>query len=248
MSSQLVIIPTYNESANIAALLSEIFQLSVPLDVLIVDDNSPDGTGKIIDEMIQKKFSRHLFVLHRQKKGGLGAAYIDGFRWALKHNYKYICSMDADFSHNPRYIPQILLLLKQHDLVIGSRYIKLGGIENWSLCRRILSRFGNIYAKLFLLSKINDLTGGYNGYKRDWLRKINIANIKSKGYSFQVEIKFRHTLLGANVYEMPIIFTERTLGHSKINQHIIKEALLRIPYLAYNRRKIKKQMEINKHE
>ena len=241
---KLIVIPTYNEIKNIRELLEEIFDKNPDVHVLIVDDNSPDGTGALIDELIgQNVFKDKLSVLHRTGKLGLGTAYIEGFLYGMDKGYDVFLSMDADFSHNPKYISEIFENMTKYDLVIGSRYVKGGGLKDWGILRQIISRGGNIYAQAVLLSKVRDLTGGFNCYHRRFLEKINLKSILSKGYCFQIEMKFRHILLGCKIKEVPIIFTDRVLGASKMSGHIFKEAILNVIKLSLLRFKIKKQMK-----
>ena len=241
---KLIVIPTYNEIKNIKDLLSKIFAAQKDAHVLVVDDNSPDGTGALVDQLIAKNvFKDQLFVMHRKGKLGLGTAYIEGFNWGIKKGYDVFLSMDADFSHNPEYLPTIFKAMEQNDLVIGSRYIKGGGVKDWGLSRQIISRGGNLYAQIVLLSKVRDLTGGFNCYHKRFLEKIKLGDVISKGYCFQIEMKFRHILLGAKIKEIPIVFTDRLLGASKMSGHIFKEAVLNVLKLSLMRFKIKKQME-----
>lgn len=241
---KLIVIPTYNEIKNIEELLCEIFEVDNEAHVLIVDDNSPDGTGKLIDELIAKDaFKGRLWVMHRAGKLGLGTAYIEGFSYGMDKGYDVFLSMDADFSHNPKYLPEIFENMKTYDLVLGSRYVKGGGVKDWPLLRQIISRGGNIYAQIVLLSKIHDLTGGFNCYHKKFLEKINLKSIVSKGYCFQIEMKFRHVLLGCKIKEVPIVFTDRVLGASKMSGSIFKEAVLNVIKLSLNRIQIKKQMK-----
>lgn len=241
---KLIVIPTYNEIKNIRQLLEEIFDKNPDVHVLIVDDNSPDGTGALVDELIsQNVFKGKLSVIHRAGKLGLGTAYIEGFLYGMDKGYDFFLSMDADFSHNPKYISEIFENMKTYDLVLGSRYVKGGGLKDWGLLRRLISRGGNIYAQAVLFSKVRDLTGGFNCYHRRFLEKINLKSIFSKGYCFQIEMKFRHILLGCKIKEVPIVFTDRVLGASKMSGHIFKEAVLNVIKLSLLRFKIKKQME-----
>jgi len=241
---KLIVIPTYNEIKNIEELLCEIFEADNEAHVLIVDDNSPDGTGKLIDDLIAKDtFKGKLLVMHRAGKLGLGTAYIEGFSYGMDKGYDVFLSMDADFSHNPEYLPEIFENMKKYDLVLGSRYVKGGGVKDWPFLRRLISRGGNIYAQIVLLSKIRDLTGGFNCYHKKFLEKINLKSIVSKGYCFQIEMKFRHALLGCKIKEVPIVFTDRVLGASKMSGSIFKEAVLNVIKLSLNRFRIKKQMK-----
>ena len=241
---KLIVIPTYNESKNINELLTKIFYAQKDVNVLIVDDNSPDGTGKIVDNFIKNKtFGDSLFVLHRNCKLGLGTAYIEGFTWGMEKGYDVFLSMDADLSHNPKYLPKIFSAMKENDLVIGSRYVKGGGVRDWPVLRRLISLGGNIYAQLVLISNVRDLTGGFNCYHRRFLEKINLKSIFSKGYCFQIEMKFRHVLLGCKIKEIPIVFTDRLLGASKMSGSIFKEAVLNVINLSIKRSEIKNLMK-----
>lgn len=243
MSRILVVVPTYNERLNIEALMRQIFKVCPEVEVLTVDDNSPDKTGELLDKLIvDDVFSGKLHVLHRAGKLGLGTAYIEGFDWGIKHNYDTFISMDADFSHNPNYLPEMVKQLQNADLVIGSRYVKGGGVEDWPLLRQFISRGGNIYAQCVLFSGVHDLTGGFNGYHAEWLKRINFEKVASKGYCFQIEMKFRHILGGAKIKEFPIIFTDRIMGKSKMNSHIFKEAVLNVLKISLTRGSIKRQM------
>lgn len=242
---KLIVVPTYNEKKNINELLSRIFYVQKDVDVLIVDDNSPDGTGKLVDKFIQDKvFGDSLFVLHRSCKLGLGTAYIEGFTWGMEKGYDVFLSMDADMSHNPKYLPQIFSAMQENDLVIGSRYIKGGGVRDWPLLRRLISLGGNIYSQMVLMSNVRDLTGGFNCYHRRFLEKINLKSIMSKGYCFQIEMKFRHVLLGCNIKEIPIIFSDRKMGISKMSGSIFKEAVFGVINLSLKRNEIKAKMKV----
>ncbi len=239
----LIVIPTYNEAKNIADLLELIFQTQPDVHILVVDDNSPDRTGYIVETYIkQNTYNGRLHIMHRPGKQGLGTAYIQGFQWGLQKDYDVFISMDADFSHDPKYLADMLREIKQNDLVIGSRYVKGGGVRNWGLGRRIISRGGSLYAQILLLTKLHDLTGGFNCYKRENLERLKLDTIISKGYCFQIEMKFRHVLLGCKIKETPIIFPDRTNGVSKMSQNIFKEAILNTLKLSFQRHKIKKLM------
>ena len=239
----LIIIPTYNEIKNIEALLEAIFKEVPSVNILVIDDASPDGTGQLIDRLIKEKYPDSLFVRHRPGKNGLGTAYIEGFQWGLGKGYDVFIEMDADFSHNPAYLPQMLSLIEKHDCVIGSRYVAGGGVENWGLIRRIISWGGSLYARLVLLTNVHDFTGGFNCFRRENLIAIKPKTILSKGYCFQIEMKFRHKLLGKEVYEMPIIFPDRVAGTSKMNSSIFKEAIFKVIKLSLMRHKIKSIMK-----
>ncbi len=239
---KLIVIPTYNEVENISSLLDCVFGLDLGVHVLIVDDASPDGTGELA-EKLREKYPDSLFVLHRAGKLGLGTAYITGFKWGLERGYDVLMSMDADFSHNPKYLPQIFDEIQKYPCVIGSRYVSGGGVQDWGLIRRMISLGGSIYARVVLFLPVHDLTGGFNCYRAENLKKINLDTITSKGYCFQIEMKFRHCLLGLKVHEVPIIFPDRKLGKSKMSGKIFKEAILNVLKLSFNRFKIKRMMK-----
>jgi len=224
MNSGLIILPTYNEKENIDKLIQEILAQSLSLDILVVDDNSPDGTGQVVEDL--KKNLPQLFILHHGEKQGLGRAYIAGFKWALEKGYDYIFQMDADLSHQPKYLPILWEKLKENDLVISSRYIKGGGIVGWPWYRLFLSRFASLYARIILGIKINDLTGGFNGYRKEVLKNIAFEKIISQGYAFLLELKYKAVRNGFKATEIPIIFIERRKGKSKINKRIIWEAVV----------------------
>lgn len=242
MQKNLVIIPTYNEIENIDNLLDSIFTVVPDIHILIVDDNSPDGTGKLIDRLIaEKKHQDKLSVLHRQGKLGLGTAYIEGFSYAIQNGYDVVISMDADFSHDPKYLPTMLREIEKNDFVIASRYVKGGGVEGWDLFRKVLSFGGSLYARIVLMKNIHDFTGGFNCFKTKNLQKINYKNISSKGYVFLIEVKYRHLLHKLKGKEFPIVFVNRVLGKSKISGNIFKEAVLKVLWLATHKRQIKQQ-------
>lgn len=220
----LIIIPTYNERENIAKLIEQILYLPILVDILIVDDNSPDGTGKIVEDL--QINNPRIKLLNRSGKLGLGTAYIEGFKIALAQNYQFIITMDADFSHDPKYLPQLVDDLKNFDLIIGSRYIKNGGVKNWPLKRRLLNRLGNLYAKTILNTPINDNTAGFMAIQIEFLQKLNLDKINGKGYAFLMELKYALFNNGAKIKELPIIFVERILGKSKISTNIIEEGLV----------------------
>ena len=237
---KLIVIPTYNEAENICELIEEIHKVVKDAHVLVVDDHSPDGTGALVENFAKDK--EYLFVIHRVGKLGLGTAYIAGFLWGLKKDYDVFLSMDADFSHQPSYLPALFEKMKNNDVVIGSRYVKGGGIKNWSLDRRFLSWGGNLYARILLLTKLRDLTGGFNCYSRQFLERICLEKVVSKGYCFQIEMKFRHLLLGCKIKEVPIVFWDRKKGVTKMNKSIFWEAVFNVIKLSLSRWKIKKQM------
>lgn len=218
-----IVIPTYNESENIERLIDEILALECGVSILIVDDNSPDGTGEIADRLSEELEQVH--VVHRESKQGLGTAYIHGFKVALDMGADMVFEMDADFSHDPRYITQFLSAINDHDVVIGSRYVEGGGTENWSIVRELISRGGGLYSRLFTGLKIKDPTAGFKCYRSEVLRKIDFSRIKASGYGFQVEMVYVCTMLGFDVYEIPIIFTDRRVGNSKMSKNIVFEAI-----------------------
>ncbi len=228
---KLVIIPTYNESGNIGPLLATVFAVQPDLHVLIVDDNSPDGTGQSVAQLAASAYPGRLFLLTRPGKLGLGSAYVAGFKWALARGYQYIVQMDADFSHNPKYLPALFAAAVNHHLVLGSRYTAGGGVANWSLLRRMISRGGSLYSRLILGLPIRDLTGGFKCFRREALESIDLDAVKSNGYSFQVEMTYRTWLHGFSVHEMPIIFEERSAGRSKMSAAIFREAVFMVPRL-----------------
>jgi dolichol-phosphate mannosyltransferase len=218
----IIIIPTYNEKENIEKLIEEIRKLNRDFRILIIDDNSPDGTGRIADELAIKH--SEVCVLHRSAKLGLGTAYITGFKYALENNYDLVFTMDADFSHQPKYLIDLLEKAKEYDLVIGSRYVKDGEIQNWPLHRLILSRGANIYVRMVTRLPIFDSTGGFNCYRKEVLEKIDLDTIISDGYAFQIEMKYRLWEKGFSIKEVPITFIERARGTSKISRRIIFQA------------------------
>ncbi len=226
----MVVLPTYNEVENTPAIVSAILALGIEeTEVLIIDDNSPDGTGQVADELAAKSGGK-VRVIHRQGKLGLGTAYVTGFRYALQHGADYIVQMDADFSHSPKYIPVMLEAAKNCDVVIGSRYIKGGGVDpKWSPFRRFLSWWGNsIYTRLALGLKIHDATGGFKCFSRKALAGLDLDKMKSQGYAFQVEMNYACQKKGYCITEIPIIFPDRTKGKSKMSAAIALEAALRV--------------------
>ncbi|MFP4447689.1 MAG: polyprenol monophosphomannose synthase [Bacteroidales bacterium] len=225
MNKNLVIIPTYNEKGNIDRLIEEIFHLQVTFDILIVDDNSPDGTADII-KSLQKKYPDRLFLIEREGKLGLGTAYIEGFKWALERDYDYIFEMDADFSHNPNDLPRLYdaCVNDNADVAIGSRYKNGANVVNWPIGRIILSYFASKYVAFITGMKINDATAGFKCYKRKVLETIELDRIKFKGYAFQIEMKFSSWKHGFTLKEVPIIFTNRQIGASKMSGGIFNEA------------------------
>jgi dolichol-phosphate mannosyltransferase len=226
MTGAWVVVPTYNEAENLEALVTAV-RAALDGSILIVDDNSPDGTGRVADALAAAH--RGVHVLHRPRKAGLAAAYVAGFRVALAAGADYIFEMDADFSHNPADLPRLLAAAKAGaDVVVGSRYMPGGGVENWSVDRQILSRAGGLYARAVLGSTVRDLTGGFKCFRADALRVIGLADLVSGGYSFQVEATFRAERAGLRVEEVPIVFRERRAGKSKMSATIAAEALWRV--------------------
>lgn len=223
MNRTLVVVPTYNERENLPSLAQRLLALPVPVDLLVVDDNSPDGTGKIADEFSARHPSIH--VLHRAEKAGLGRAYIAGFKWALERGYEFIFEMDGDFSHNPDDIPVLLEAAKDADLVLGSRYVNGIRIINWPLSRLMLSKGAATYVRLITGMPFTDPTGGYKCFRRRALQAINLNEIESNGYSFQIEMTHKVWRQGLKTVEVPIIFTDRFQGRSKMSKGIVREAL-----------------------
>lgn len=223
MHSALILIPTYNEAANAPALAQAILGLDLPADLLFIDDASPDGTGDLLDRLARDHPCIH--VLHRESKQGLGSAYVAGFAWSVQHSYTFSICMDADFSHDPADLPRFLEQLEDKDLVTGSRYLPSGGIVNWPWNRRLLSKSAAIYTRILTRMPFTDPTGGYNGYRNGMLAGLPLETIASQGYSFQIEMKMLAWKLGFRTREIPILFTERRTGKSKMSAGIIREAL-----------------------
>jgi dolichol-phosphate mannosyltransferase len=209
------VVPTYNEKGNIQTVYEKIFKAASGCHLLIVDDNSPDGTGRLADGIARK--DKRVFVLHRQGKMGLGSAYVAGMKYAIQKKYRNVIAMDADLSHDPANLPKMLGLIRQYDLVIGSRYVKDGGMVNWNARRFLISQLANLYCRWFLGLTQADCSGGFKCYRTDLLGRIGMDNIFATGYSFQVEILFRALRAGAKVVEIPIIFVNRHVGESKLN-------------------------------
>lgn len=226
MPHTLICIPTYNEAGNLARFVDAVHEVCPDCDLLIIDDNSPDGTGEIADHLAQDH--RGIHVLHRPHKEGLGRAYIDGFRWALARDYDQIVEMDADFSHRPCDLPDLLDQLANYDVVIGSRYVAGGATEDWGLFRRAISRAGGFYARLLLGCDIRDLTAGFVAWRRQVLESLDLADVEASGYVFQIELKYRAHRQGFRILEVPIIFPDRQVGDSKMTPDIALEALGRI--------------------
>src|SRR5437667_6418289 len=223
MNRTLVVVPTFNERENLPPLAQRILALPVTVDLLVVDDNSPDGTGKLANELAAEFPSVH--VLHRTEKNGLGRAYIAGFKWALERDYDFVFELDGDFSHNPDDIPMFLEAAKEADLVLGSRYLNGIRIINWPLSRLILSKSAAKYVHVVTGMPFTDPTGGYKCFRRCALEAINLDEVRSNGYSFQIEMTHKLWRQGMKVVEVPIVFTDRFQGHSKMSGHIVREAL-----------------------
>jgi len=226
MNDGIVIIPTYNEIENIETVVRAVFSLQKSFDVLIVDDNSPDQTARKV-AVLQEEFKDRLFLEKRERKAGLGTAYVHGFRWALARNYQFVFEMDADFSHNPNDLEKLYHACHfgEADVAIGSRYVTGVNVVNWPLSRVLMSYFASIYVKIITGMKIHDATAGFMCYKKEVLEKLNIDKIHFIGYAFQIEMKYRAFSKGFRIVEVPIIFTDRTKGESKMSNAIINEAV-----------------------
>lgn len=222
----LVIVPTYNERDALPLIVERIRAAVPEADVLVADDNSPDGTGAIADSLAEA--DPKVRVMHRHGKEGLGAAYIAGFTWGLQNNYDVLVEMDADGSHQPEQLPRLLDALRDADLVLGSRWVPGGGTQNWSKGREVLSRGGNIYTRAMLGVPIHDATGGYRAFRADTLRNLDLHTVASQGYCFQVDLAWRTVQRGMTVKEVPITFVERSVGDSKMSRAIVAEALWRV--------------------
>jgi dolichol-phosphate mannosyltransferase len=227
----LVIVPTYNERENLGPLTSEVLK-TIPADLLVVDDDSPDGTGRLADGLAAAE--PRIRVLHREKKEGLAKAYASGFRWGLENGYDLLFEMDCDFSHQPKYLPDFLDRIRDADVVLGSRYVKGGGVENWPFLRKLISMGGSLYARTILGLEIKDLTGGFKCFRRKVLEAVDFENLITGGYGFQIEMTYRAVKLGFKVVETPIIFPDRTAGKSKMSRRIFLEALLNMWRLRFS--------------
>ncbi|HEX9291544.1 MAG TPA: polyprenol monophosphomannose synthase [Anaeromyxobacteraceae bacterium] len=219
----LVCLPTYDEKENVGPITQAILEATPDVDVLVIDDNSPDGTGQLADAIAARE--PRVKVLHRAGKEGLGKAYLAGFAWALARDYALVLEMDADFSHNPRYLPRMLELAREAELVLGSRNVKGGGTVNWGIGRKLLSRGGSFYARTLLGLRVRDLTGGFKCFRREVLEAIDLASVQCSGYAFQIELTYRAVKKGFRVAELPIIFEDRRVGHSKMSRRIVLEAI-----------------------
>lgn len=226
----LVIIPTYDEADNLPRIVPRVLEQDERIDVLVVDDASPDGTGEIADEMAAA--NPRIFVFHRPKKSGLGRAYLDGFRYGLEQGYDILFEMDADFSHPPEALPTLISKLDDADVVIGSRYVDgRVTVSNWPMSRLLISYFGSRYARVITGMPVRDGTGGFNGWKRSVLEGVKLERVQSNGYAFQIELKFRAWRAGFKLVESPILFTERDTGESKMSKKIVREAIWRVWWL-----------------
>jgi dolichol-phosphate mannosyltransferase len=225
----LVLLPTYNEKDNIEKISRQVIAIDPRIEVLIVDDNSPDGTGQIADRLAAE--NPRIKVLHRAGKQGLGRAYIAGFHFGIEQKYDYIFEMDADFSHQPKYLADHLKNIQTCDISLGSRYIKGGGVENWPKTRWAISYYANVYSRIVTGLPVRDATGGFKCFRRHVLESLDLDSIRSNGYSFQIEVSFRAWLHGFKIQETPIIFVEREAGHSKFSKKIIYEAVFMVLYL-----------------
>jgi dolichol-phosphate mannosyltransferase len=233
MQQRLIIVPTYNEAENIEALLQALFTLPTSLHVLVVDDNSPDGTADLV-KTAMVHHPKQLFILERKEKNGLGKAYLEGFQWALRRNYTSVFEMDADFSHDPHELPALFEALEHADVVVGSRYCNGINVVNWPLSRIALSYFASIYVRLLTGMPVKDPTAGFVGYRREVLEAIDLNQIRFVGYAFQIEMKFKAYKKKFKIKEVSIVFKDREKGYSKMSSSIIKEGILGVIQLKFN--------------
>lgn len=233
MRPALVIIPTYNERENLPGIVPAVLAVDARVDILVVDDHSPDGTGQVADELAAADPRVH--VLHRTGKQGLGKAYLAAFQWGLARPYKLLVEMDADFSHHPSYLPPLLDAAREADLVIGSRYVPGGGTRNWGVARRVISRGGSAYARAVLGIDVRDLTSGFKCFQRRVLETLDLAAVTTSGYGFQIELTYRALRAGFKVREIPIIFEDRRIGASKMTRAIFLEALTAMWKIRYSK-------------
>lgn len=229
----LICLPTYDERENLAPIVDAIFRVVPDVDVLVIDDDSPDGTGRLADEIAAR--DPRVKVLHRTAKQGLGRAYLAGFAWALERDYGLVLEMDADFSHDPRHLPSLLAAARDADLVLGSRYVQGGGTVNWGLGRKIVSRGGSAYARAILGIDVRDLTGGFKCFRREVLEAIDLASVECSGYAFQIELTFRAARRGFRIVEVPIVFADRRVGQSKMSRRIVLEAMRKVWSMRFSR-------------
>ncbi|MBN2542348.1 polyprenol monophosphomannose synthase [bacterium] len=222
----LVIMPTYNEAENLESIASVVLEKDQNIDLLIVDDGSPDGTGDIADTLAEK--NQRIKVIHREGKLGLGSAYVTGFKYALKNEYDRVIEMDADFSHNPEYLPEMIRLSKEYDVIIGSRYINGVNVVNWPMKRLLLSFYANVYSRIVTGLPVKDCTAGFQCFRKEVLSSIDLDKIRSDGYSFQIEMKYKSWKKGFKLREFPIVFADREKGQSKMSRKIVREAILMV--------------------
>jgi dolichol-phosphate mannosyltransferase len=222
----LLCLPTYDERENLAPMIEAILAVVPQVEVLVIDDNSADGTGALADEIAARQPRVH--VLHRAAKVGLGRAYLAGFAWALARDYGLVLEMDCDFSHDPGYLPGMLAAAEEADLVLGSRYVKGGGTVDWGLLRKLISRGGSLYARTILGLSVRDLTGGFKCFRREVLEAIDLASVECTGYAFQIELTYRAARRGFRIRELPIVFADRRVGHSKMSRRIVLEAIRKV--------------------
>lgn len=234
MPQSLIVVPTYNERENVRGVAEQFLAALPGSEILFVDDNSPDGTGALLDEIAAENPRVH--VMHRAGKLGLGTAYVEGFGWGLARGYEYLFEMDADGSHDPAYLPQLLALAEDGaDVVVGSRWVPGGGTRNWGIGRKIISRGGSFYARKILGIDVRDVTAGFVCWRRAALEAIDLASMTSNGYSFQIEMKYRALKKGMRLVETPIVFVDRRVGQSKMSRAIVAEALAKVWWLRFGR-------------
>ena len=239
----IVVVPTYNEADNIEKFVQAVLKQPIAIDLLIVDDNSPDGTGQLADALVRSAVAAgRVHALHRQSKEGLGRAYLAGFAWAMEHGYESVIEMDADFSHDPIYLPDILDAAAASDVVIGSRYLNGISVINWPLHRILLSCAANLYVQTITRLKVHDCTSGFRLYHRRVLEALDLGSVRSNGYSFQVEMTFRASIGGFQITEVPIIFTERRAGQSKLSKGVVWESFVMPLKLRWRERGLKRRM------
>lgn len=228
-----ICLPTYDERENLRPIVEAIHAVVPSVDVLVIDDDSPDGTGELADELASR--DPRVMVLHRARKEGLGRAYLAGFAWALERGYGLVLEMDADFSHDPRHLPSLLAAAERADLVLGSRYVPGGGTVNWGLGRRLVSRGGSAYARAILGVSVRDLTGGFKCFRREVLEAVDLGSVECSGYAFQIELTWRALVRGFRVVEVPIVFADRRVGQSKMSRRIVLEAMRKVWSMRFSR-------------
>jgi dolichol-phosphate mannosyltransferase len=227
----LIIFPTYNEKENIEKIIEAVLPIDERLHILVVDDNSPDGTGQIADRLAGE--NPRINVLHRQNKEGLGKAYIAGFKWGIENRFDYLFEMDADFSHDPKFLPEFLSNIEKYDLVLGSRYISGVNVINWPMSRLLLSYYANVYTRIVTGLPLRDATGGFKCFRREVLEALDLDAIRSNGYIFQIEVSLRVWKKGFTIKEIPIVFVDRIHGQSKMSKKIVREAIWKVWYLRF---------------